>query len=457
MFSGLVNPTVVRFASDGRVFVAEKSGLIKVFDNLTRHDADGLRRPAHQGPQLLGSRPARPGARTRTSRPMPYVYVLYTYDAAIGGTPPRWGTSGRHSDGCPTPPGATSDGCVVSGRLSRLAGDRQRDDRHRAGADRGLVPAVPEPLDRHARLRRRRRALRERRRRRELQLRRLRPGRLAAEPVRRSARRRRRRADAHRPRRAARSAARTSGRTRRPRGPRRHRSSASTRRPAPACPTTRSRLSSDRERRPHRRATASATRSASPSRPGTNELWIGDVGWNDWEEIDRRQEPAGPGRSRTSGGRATRARAARPATTAQTSTLCESLYAQPGGVVRHRSSRTTTPPRSCPARRARRAARRSPASRSRPAANYPGERTTARSSSPTTRGTASGDAHRRQRGPRSGDCLDVRSRSGQPGRSHRSGRTARSTTRISTGARSAGSRTAEAVTPLPRPFRSPLP
>jgi hypothetical protein len=34
-FSGLTNPTAVRFASDGRVFVAEKSGLIKVFDDLT--------------------------------------------------------------------------------------------------------------------------------------------------------------------------------------------------------------------------------------------------------------------------------------------------------------------------------------------------------------------------------------------------------------------------------------
>ena len=33
---------------------------------------------------------------------------------------PRWGTPGMYSDPCPTPPGATADGCLVSGRLSRL-------------------------------------------------------------------------------------------------------------------------------------------------------------------------------------------------------------------------------------------------------------------------------------------------------------------------------------------------
>jgi hypothetical protein len=35
IFSGLTNPTAVRFASDGRIFVAEKSGLIKVYDGLS--------------------------------------------------------------------------------------------------------------------------------------------------------------------------------------------------------------------------------------------------------------------------------------------------------------------------------------------------------------------------------------------------------------------------------------
>jgi glucose/arabinose dehydrogenase len=120
VFSGLVNPTAVRFASDGRVFVAEKSGLVKVFDNLS--DATptvfaDLRTNVHnfwdRGLLSLALDPNFPSN--------PYVYVLYTYDAEIGGTAPRWGTVGGTSDGCPTPPGATGDGCVVSGRLSRLA------------------------------------------------------------------------------------------------------------------------------------------------------------------------------------------------------------------------------------------------------------------------------------------------------------------------------------------------
>ena len=35
VFSGLTQPTAVRFSPDGRVFVTEKSGLIKVFANLS--------------------------------------------------------------------------------------------------------------------------------------------------------------------------------------------------------------------------------------------------------------------------------------------------------------------------------------------------------------------------------------------------------------------------------------
>jgi uncharacterized repeat protein (TIGR01451 family) len=119
LFSGLTEPTSVEYAPDGRIFVAEKSGLIKVFDDV--YDpaptvfAD-LRNNVHNfwdrgllGLALDPSFPSRP-----------YVYALYTFDAPIGGTAPTWGTPGGTSDACPTPPGPTADGCVVSGRLSRL-------------------------------------------------------------------------------------------------------------------------------------------------------------------------------------------------------------------------------------------------------------------------------------------------------------------------------------------------
>jgi uncharacterized repeat protein (TIGR01451 family) len=119
VFTGLTNPTVVRFLPDGRVVVAEKSGLIKLFPNISTNSytivAD-LRTKTHNfwDRGLLGLA-IDPNFATNN-----YVYVLYTFDAAIGGTAPRWGTPGATSDPCPTPPGATTDGCVVAGHLSRL-------------------------------------------------------------------------------------------------------------------------------------------------------------------------------------------------------------------------------------------------------------------------------------------------------------------------------------------------
>jgi glucose/arabinose dehydrogenase len=121
VFSGLTNPTAVRFAPDGRVFVAEKRGVIKVFDSLTDTTPDvfadlNVNVYNFWDRGLLGMALA-PNFPTN-----PYVYVLYTYDHMLGSTAPapRWGTPGVYSDPCPTPPGATDDGCVVSGRLSRL-------------------------------------------------------------------------------------------------------------------------------------------------------------------------------------------------------------------------------------------------------------------------------------------------------------------------------------------------
>ena len=119
VFTGLTQPTAVKFARDGRVFVAEKSGLIKVFANLSDTTptvfAD-LRTNVHNfwDRGLLGLE-LHPDFPTT-----PYVYVLYSLDAPIGGVAPRWGVAGMTTDPCPTPPGATADGCVVGARLSRL-------------------------------------------------------------------------------------------------------------------------------------------------------------------------------------------------------------------------------------------------------------------------------------------------------------------------------------------------
>src|SRR5262249_4721187 len=111
--SGLTNPTVMQFAPDGRIFVGQKNGVIKVFSSLTdtnpvtfadlSGEVDDYWDRGLLGLALDPNFPAQP-----------YVYVLYTYDAPIGGTAPTW------NDACPNPPGPTTDGCVVSARVSKL-------------------------------------------------------------------------------------------------------------------------------------------------------------------------------------------------------------------------------------------------------------------------------------------------------------------------------------------------
>jgi glucose/arabinose dehydrogenase len=82
VWTGLGNPTVIRFAPDGRVFVAAKSGIVNVFDNLgdtTPTQFVDLRRKVHDywDRGLLGMA-LDPGFTTGR----PYVYVLYAYDKA---------------------------------------------------------------------------------------------------------------------------------------------------------------------------------------------------------------------------------------------------------------------------------------------------------------------------------------------------------------------------------------
>ncbi|WHT17136.1 PQQ-dependent sugar dehydrogenase [Crossiella sp. CA-258035] len=111
--SGLHAPTNVAFAADGRVFVAEKRGIVNVFDGLadpTPTVFADLRTQVQdywdRGLLGLALHPRFPV--------VPHVYVAYTYDAIPGGVAPAWG------DTCPDPPGATVNGCVVQGRVSRL-------------------------------------------------------------------------------------------------------------------------------------------------------------------------------------------------------------------------------------------------------------------------------------------------------------------------------------------------
>ena len=155
IFSGLTNPTKVVFAGDGRIFVAEKAGLIKEFDSLTDTSATlvaDLRTNVYDywDRGLLGFTLA-PNFPTD-----PYAYVLYTYDHILGDptAPPHW------NDTCADPLG---DGCVASGRLTRFQISGNSDGRLGTAADRRLVPAVPEPQHRGPPVRRRRHALRQRR------------------------------------------------------------------------------------------------------------------------------------------------------------------------------------------------------------------------------------------------------------------------------------------------------
>ena len=114
VYTGLDHPTAVRFSPDGRVFVAEKSGLIKVFPSLSavtptifadlRDRVNNYWDRGLLGLELHKNFPA-----------TPYIYVLYTYDH----DPTNPNPNQRWNDKCPNPPGG-NNGCPASGRLSRL-------------------------------------------------------------------------------------------------------------------------------------------------------------------------------------------------------------------------------------------------------------------------------------------------------------------------------------------------
>jgi glucose/arabinose dehydrogenase len=118
VWSGLTLPTAIAFAPGGKVFVGEKGGTVKVFDSLADTTATQV---VDLHPQVqdfwdrgllgLAVDPSFGSAGHN------FVYVLYTHDHNPAGSPASWG------DACPTPPGPTTDGCTVTGNLSRIPVD----------------------------------------------------------------------------------------------------------------------------------------------------------------------------------------------------------------------------------------------------------------------------------------------------------------------------------------------
>ena len=118
-------PVNFALAPDGKIFVADKAGRVLVYAGpgaTTFQVTIDVRSMTHDywDRGLIGLT-IDPGysATDPTNR---FVYLLYTFDKnpfESGAPVPRWGT-GAGGDGCPSPPGGQTDGCPVSARVSRV-------------------------------------------------------------------------------------------------------------------------------------------------------------------------------------------------------------------------------------------------------------------------------------------------------------------------------------------------
>ncbi len=124
VFTGLDHPMAVAFAPNGHVFVAEKRGTIQRYDSLTDTTptlfADLNVNVHNYWDRGMMGLAVDPGYSTGR----PYVYVLYAYNHILGSgaAAPRWPSDAvnPYTDRCTNPPAGTTDGCVISGRLSKL-------------------------------------------------------------------------------------------------------------------------------------------------------------------------------------------------------------------------------------------------------------------------------------------------------------------------------------------------
>ena len=114
VISGRTNPTSVNFAPDGRIFITEKSGKIWLYQSLSDTSptlfADLSRGSTITGIAGCSGSPCHPPSRRTTTS----MFSIPTTPRST--EPRRCGTTLA-----PTPPGPTTDGCLVSGRLSQLS------------------------------------------------------------------------------------------------------------------------------------------------------------------------------------------------------------------------------------------------------------------------------------------------------------------------------------------------
>jgi len=137
VFSGLTLPTSFQFAPDGKVFVAEKDGVVKVFDNINDTTptvfADLKSEVYSYVDRGLLSMTVDPQWPAR-----PYVYVLYAYDHVLGSP----AAAPMYNDTCAgSGSGVDNGNCVASARLSRLTANVAGNDlNHMApGGEKVLV------------------------------------------------------------------------------------------------------------------------------------------------------------------------------------------------------------------------------------------------------------------------------------------------------------------------------
>jgi glucose/arabinose dehydrogenase len=149
VFGGLSNPTMVRFAQDGRVFIAEKSGKILVFENLQDKTPEvfaDLSKPVYdfEDHGLLGI-----ALDPLFDMGSPYVYAIYTFNHKLAnkatqeplvsnpeGVTPAWSSAGPEfeNDQCPESEQVAREegegkeaeeklGCEVSGLVVRMTAE----------------------------------------------------------------------------------------------------------------------------------------------------------------------------------------------------------------------------------------------------------------------------------------------------------------------------------------------